>query len=83
MPNWDGSVPIPAIIKPKPLWTGKQILSMCIPRGINIHKSPDPKSSNPVFDGDAGLNDGDCGLYRGDAGENDGEVGEYCGLVGE
>lgn len=50
VPDWDGSVPIPAIIKPKPLWTGKQILSMCIPRGINIYRSPDPKSPNPVFD---------------------------------
>ncbi|KAF5327379.1 hypothetical protein D9619_003895 [Psilocybe cf. subviscida] len=35
---------------PKPLWTGKQILSLVIPRGINIHRSPDPKSSTPVFD---------------------------------
>ncbi|KAK0506634.1 DNA-directed RNA polymerase II, subunit 1 [Armillaria luteobubalina] len=50
VPEWDGTVPTPAIIKPKPLWTGKQILSMTIPRGINIHRSPDPKSSNPVFD---------------------------------
>ncbi|KIM39097.1 hypothetical protein M413DRAFT_447445 [Hebeloma cylindrosporum] len=50
VPEWDGAVPIPAILKPKPLWTGKQILSMTIPRGINIHHSPDPKSSNPVFD---------------------------------
>ncbi|TFK71732.1 beta and beta-prime subunits of DNA dependent RNA-polymerase [Pluteus cervinus] len=50
VPDWDGAVPIPAIIKPKPLWTGKQILSLTIPRGINIHRSPDPRSSNPVFD---------------------------------
>ena len=50
VPEWDGSVPIPAILKPKPLWTGKQILSLAIPRGINIHRSPEPKSSNPVFD---------------------------------
>ena len=50
VPEWDGAVPIPAIVKPKPLWSGKQILSMVIPRGINIHRSPDPKSSNPVFD---------------------------------
>ncbi|KAI0311763.1 beta and beta-prime subunits of DNA dependent RNA-polymerase [Amylostereum chailletii] len=50
VPDWDGSIPTPAIIKPKPLWTGKQILSMVIPRGINIFRSPDPKSSNPVFD---------------------------------
>ncbi|KAH8111472.1 beta and beta-prime subunits of DNA dependent RNA-polymerase [Phellopilus nigrolimitatus] len=32
VPNWDGSIPTPAILKPKPLWTGKQILSMTIPR---------------------------------------------------
>jgi len=50
VPEWDGAVPIPAILKPKPLWTGKQILSLAIPRGINIHRSPDPKSSHPVFD---------------------------------
>lgn len=51
VPEWDGAVPIPpAIVKPKPLWTGKQMLSLCIPRGINIYRLPDPKSSNPVFD---------------------------------
>ncbi|KAH9949477.1 beta and beta-prime subunits of DNA dependent RNA-polymerase [Amylocystis lapponica] len=50
VPDWDGSVPTPAIIKPKPLWTGKQILSMCIPRGINIFRSSDSKSIHPVFD---------------------------------
>ena len=50
VPEWDGAVPIPAILKPKPLWTGKQILSLAIPRGINIHRSPDPKSSHPVSD---------------------------------
>ena len=50
VPEWDGTVPIPAIIKPKPLWTGKQILSLTIPRGINISRAPDPKSNHPVFD---------------------------------
>ena len=24
--DWDGKVPMPAIIKPRPLWTGKQVL---------------------------------------------------------
>ena len=38
------ALPIPAILKLKPLWTGKQIFSLAIPRGINIHRSPDPKS---------------------------------------
>ncbi|KIJ10873.1 hypothetical protein PAXINDRAFT_101865 [Paxillus involutus ATCC 200175] len=50
IPDWDGTVPTPTIIRPKPLWTGKQILSMVIPRGINIHCAPDPKPSHPVFD---------------------------------
>jgi DNA-directed RNA polymerase II subunit RPB1 len=42
VPEWDGAVPIPAIAKPKPLWSGKQITSMVIPRGINIYRSLDP-----------------------------------------
>lgn len=50
VPDWDGTVPTPAIIKPKPLWTGKQILSMAIPRGINIYRAPDTPSPIPVFD---------------------------------
>jgi DNA-directed RNA polymerase II subunit RPB1 len=35
VPDWDGFIPPPAILKPKPLWTGKQIVSMVIPKGIN------------------------------------------------
>lgn len=35
LPNWDGKIPQPAIIKPKPLWTGKQVFTMIIP-GINL-----------------------------------------------
>ena len=29
--DWDGVVPEPAIYKPKPLWTGKQIFSLVLP----------------------------------------------------
>lgn len=50
VPEWDGSFPVPAILRPKPLWTGKQILSLVIPRSINISRSADPPSSNPIFD---------------------------------
>ncbi|KAJ2630989.1 DNA-directed RNA polymerase II core subunit rpo21 [Coemansia sp. RSA 1290] len=35
LPDWDGTVPIPCILKPKPLWSGKQIYSMVIPKGTN------------------------------------------------
>ena len=33
--EWDGRIPVPAILKPKELWTGKQILSLIIPK-VNL-----------------------------------------------
>ncbi|KAJ3309606.1 DNA-directed RNA polymerase II subunit rpb1, partial [Blyttiomyces sp. JEL0837] len=33
--DWDGVIPTPAILKPVPLWTGKQMLSMVFPK-INV-----------------------------------------------
>ncbi|KAJ7833574.1 beta and beta-prime subunits of DNA dependent RNA-polymerase [Mycena leptocephala] len=52
VPEWNGVVPMPAIIKPKPLWTGKQILGLVIPRGINVAHSSDGRMGrfNPVSD---------------------------------
>lgn len=43
--NWNGEIPKPAIIRPEPLWTGKQIISMIIPQ-INYikHRSEDTKN---------------------------------------
>lgn len=38
VPDWDGVIPTPAIIKPKPLWSGKQILSAAIPNGIHLQR---------------------------------------------
>ncbi|KAJ1973389.1 DNA-directed RNA polymerase II core subunit rpo21, partial [Dimargaris verticillata] len=35
VPDWDGTIPQPCILKPKPLWSGKQIVSLIIPSGIN------------------------------------------------
>jgi DNA-directed RNA polymerase II subunit RPB1 len=63
VPNWDGVVPPPAIIKPKALWTGKQILSMCIPKGININQGMEDgtPASNPPDQGML-IEDGDI-LY--------------------
>ncbi|KAK7750093.1 DNA-directed RNA polymerase II core subunit rpo21 [Diatrype stigma] len=37
VPNWDGVIPHPAILKPRPRWTGKQIVSMVIPREISLY----------------------------------------------
>ena len=42
-------MPTPATIQPELLWTGKQIPSMAITRGIDIYRAPDTPSPNPVF----------------------------------
>ncbi|KAH3765593.1 RNA polymerase II largest subunit [Pelomyxa schiedti] len=36
LPSWDGKLPIPAILKPRHLWTGKQIFSLILPP-INLY----------------------------------------------
>ncbi|KAM9926061.1 hypothetical protein OXX80_010703, partial [Metschnikowia pulcherrima] len=41
IPNWDGVIPPPAVLKPKPLWSGKQLLSMAIPKGIHLQRFDD------------------------------------------
>ncbi len=33
--DWNGQIPMPAILKPKPLWTGKQV-GVCAWGGLNI-----------------------------------------------
>lgn len=35
--EWDGSLPLPAIMKPRPLWTGKQVISVFLPQ-LNVKK---------------------------------------------
>jgi DNA-directed RNA polymerase II subunit RPB1 len=35
VPNWDGVIPFPCILKPIPLWSAKQIMSLIIPQ-INL-----------------------------------------------
>ncbi|XP_019455346.1 PREDICTED: DNA-directed RNA polymerase II subunit 1-like isoform X3 [Lupinus angustifolius] len=34
--DFDGKVPAPAILKPEPLWTGKQVFNLIIPKAINL-----------------------------------------------
>ncbi|XP_051165390.1 DNA-directed RNA polymerase II subunit RPB1-like [Leptopilina boulardi] len=33
--NWNGKLPKPCILKPKPLWSGKQLFSLIIPKNLN------------------------------------------------
>lgn len=58
VPEWDGVIPPPAIMKPKPLWTGKQILSMCIPSGINLYRGSASNTVNPAEDDGMFIEDG-------------------------
>lgn len=37
--NWDGKIPQPCIVKPKQLWSGKQLFSMIIPGKLNVIRS--------------------------------------------
>ncbi|RPB20821.1 DNA-directed RNA polymerase II subunit [Terfezia boudieri ATCC MYA-4762] len=57
VPNWDGTIPKPTILKPRPRWTGKQVISMVIPQGIN---------KLDVADGHSPLNDTGLCVYGGD-----------------
>ena len=41
VPDWDGVIPLPAIFKPRPMWTGKQILSLVLPAGLNLFRGSD------------------------------------------
>ncbi|EGS19223.1 uncharacterized protein CTHT_0058480 [Thermochaetoides thermophila DSM 1495] len=52
VPDWDGIIPIPAILKPRPRWTGKQIVSMIIPKIINLHMGSDSPDKNHPFKDD-------------------------------
>jgi len=41
VPGWDGIVPKPAIVKPRPRWTGKQIISLIIPEQVSLQTGND------------------------------------------
>ncbi|KAF2140024.1 uncharacterized protein K452DRAFT_299980 [Aplosporella prunicola CBS 121167] len=48
VPDWDGTIPTPAILKPRPRWTGKQIASLALPDGLNLIRWP--KTPSPLTD---------------------------------
>ncbi|KAJ5624922.1 hypothetical protein N7510_001231 [Penicillium lagena] len=56
VPDWDGVIPPPAILKPRPRWTGKQMISMAFPSGLNLLRvekdnSPLSEKFSPLTDG--------------------------------
>ena len=48
VPNWNGVIPRPAILRPVPRWTGKQIISMTIPEIVSLSNMADSKEENPL-----------------------------------
>ncbi len=50
----DGQIPIPAILKPVPLWTGKQLFSLLVP-DVNMER----ESKNHPDGEDAVISPGD------------------------
>lgn len=45
MDQFDGKLPPPAIIKPRPMWTGKQVLSLVLPKHISYCRGYDPSKN--------------------------------------
>jgi DNA-directed RNA polymerase II subunit RPB1 len=61
IPTWNGVIPAPAILKPRPLWTGKQLFSMICPKINYKGKSKNhPKGDNPfnVYDSEVLIHNG-------------------------
>lgn len=64
VPDWDGVIPQPAIIKPRPRWTGKQIISMVLPSGLNLLRLD--KDGGPLAERFAPINDTGCFIHGGE-----------------
>ncbi|KAI5303594.1 hypothetical protein KEM56_007384 [Ascosphaera pollenicola] len=64
VPDWDGVIPQPAIIKPRPRWTGKQIISMVLPSGLNLLRLD--KDGAPLAERFSPINDSGCFIHGGE-----------------
>ncbi|KAJ5614542.1 hypothetical protein N7528_008196 [Penicillium herquei] len=63
VPEWDGVIPPPAILKPRPRWTGKQMISMAFPSGLNLLRID--KDSSPLSEKFSPLHDGGLLIHGG------------------
>ncbi|MCJ1486148.1 DNA-directed RNA polymerase II subunit rpb1 [Schaereria dolodes] len=59
VPDWDGIVPQPAIMKPSAKWTGKQIISLVIPEGLNLIRTEKKAELSPLNDDGLFVHGGD------------------------
>ncbi|KAL8656362.1 MAG: hypothetical protein Q9210_000289 [Variospora velana] len=65
VPDWDGVIPQPAILKPRPKWTGKQIISLILPPTLN-YVQLDKEGFSPLNDAGVLVDGGEVmyGLFR-------------------
>ncbi|XP_047984620.1 DNA-directed RNA polymerase II subunit RPB1-like [Leguminivora glycinivorella] len=55
LPTWDGKIPQPCILKPRPLWSGKQLFTLIIPGKLNMmamHSEEDDGANKWISPGD-------------------------------
>ncbi|KAL9115849.1 MAG: hypothetical protein Q9227_000217 [Pyrenula ochraceoflavens] len=71
VPEWDGVIPTPAVLKPRPRWTGKQVISMVLPPNLNLvridkDKGKDEDKFSPLGDGGLYVDKGELmfGLFN-------------------
>jgi DNA-directed RNA polymerase beta' subunit len=55
LPTWDGSVPVPCVVKPRALWSGKQLVSSLLPastyltRAAGMHRDDDASGADDTL----------------------------------
>jgi len=57
LPVWDGQLPTPCILRPKELWTGKQLFSMLLPHTISMKRDSAIASKNKKDEADFAASD--------------------------
>eukprot|EP00397_Hematodinium_sp_SG-2012_P000777 GEMP01000778.1.p1 GENE.GEMP01000778.1~~GEMP01000778.1.p1 ORF type:complete len:2021 (+),score=468.87 GEMP01000778.1:45-6107(+) len=61
LPDWDGYVPTPCILRPEPLWSGKQLFSELLPAKLNLRRDAGIAGKNKKDDPDFSVSD--CKMY--------------------
>jgi len=57
LPVWDGQLPTPCILRPKEMWTGKQLFSALLPAGFSMKRDSAISSKNKKDDPDFAASD--------------------------
>ena len=57
LPGWNGVVPTPCILRPEPLWSGKQLFSELLPPRMNLRRDAGIAGKNKKDDPDFSLSD--------------------------